>query len=166
MFNQIFSKKVLVPFFQFLGIVAIFEWIIFPGLTAADTIVNVFSVIIGFFTLLALYYIVKSWFVSDELTDEQIKAKLESELGPVIDEMAKEVLAKPKKKSNPKQMDGVESDKPFVKTRKKNKSTVKIDVTNAKSINEVAGIVNPIAEGRVKVSVETPKVKRKTNKQK
>ena len=118
MFNQIFSKKVLVPFFQFLGIVAIFEWIIFPGLTAADTIVNVFSVIIGFFTLLALYYIVKSWFVSDELTDEQIKAKLESELGPVIDNMAKEVK-KTTKKSNPKQMDGVESDKPFVKTRKK-----------------------------------------------
>jgi len=31
---------------------------------------------------------------------------LESELGPVIDEMAKEVLAKPKKKRNPKQFDG------------------------------------------------------------
>jgi hypothetical protein len=28
-------------------------------------------------------------------------------------------------------------------------------------MNEIAGVVNPIAEGRVKVSVETPKVKRK-----
>ena len=71
-------------------------------------------------------------------------------------------MAKPTKKSNPKQMDGVESDKPFVKTRKKNKSTVKIDVSNAKNWNEVEGIVNPIAEGRVKISVETPKPKRKT----
>ena len=74
MFNQIFNKKVVVPFFQFLGIIAIFQWIIFPGLTAADTIVNVFSVIIGFFTLLALFYMVKSWFVSNEpieLTKEQ-----------------------------------------------------------------------------------------------
>ena len=53
---------------------------------------------------------------------EQIKEKLESELGPVIDEMAKEVLAKPKKKSNPKQFDGVKSDEPFVKTRTKAKT--------------------------------------------
>jgi hypothetical protein len=119
MFNQIFSKKVVVPFFQLLGIIAIFTFIVFPGLTAADTIVNIFSLIIGFFTLLALYYFVKSWFQKDELTDEQIKAKLESELGPVIDKMAKEVLAKPKKKSNPKQFDGAKSDEPFVKTRKK-----------------------------------------------
>jgi hypothetical protein len=123
MFNQIFSSKVVVPFFQLLGIIAVFTFIVFPGLNVADTLVNIFSVIIGFFSLLALYYFVKSWFQKDELTDEQIKAKLESELGPVIDEMAKEVLAKPKKKSNPKQFDGVndgvKSDEPFVKTRKK-----------------------------------------------
>jgi hypothetical protein len=122
MFNQIFSKKVIVPFFQFVGISAIFAFIVFPGLTVADTIVNIVSAIIGFFTMLALYYFVKSWFQKDELTDEQIKAKLESELGPVIDEMAKEVLAKPTKKSNPKQFDGVKSDEPFVKTRTKPKT--------------------------------------------
>jgi hypothetical protein len=52
--------------------------------------------------MLALFYFVTNWFQKDELTDEQIKVKLESELGPVIDEMAKEVLAKSKKKSNPK----------------------------------------------------------------
>jgi hypothetical protein len=72
--------------------------------------------------MLALFYFVTTWFQKDELTDEEIKAKLESELGPVIDKMAKEVLAKPKKKSNPKQMDGVKSDEPFVKTRAKPKT--------------------------------------------
>lgn len=118
MFNQIFNKKVVVPFFQFVGIIAIFTFIVFPGLTAADTIVNIFSSIIGFFTMLALFYFVTNWFQKDELTDEQIKEKLESELGPVIDEMAKEVK-KTTKKSNPKQMDGDKSDEPFVKTRKK-----------------------------------------------
>ena len=158
MFNQIFSKKVVVPFFQFVGIIAIFTFIVFPGLTAADTIVNIFSAIIGFFTMLALFYFVTNWFQKDELTDEQIKEKLESELGPVIDEMAKEVLAKPTKKSNQKQMDGVESDKPFVKTRKKTKSVVTIDFTDAKGMNEIDGVIKPIAEGRVKVSVQTPKV--------
>ncbi len=118
MFNQIFSKKVVVPFFQFVGIIAIFTFIVFPGLTAADTIVNIFSATIGFFTMLALFYFVTTWFQKDELTDAEIKAKLESELGPVIDKMAKEVK-KTTKKSNPKQMNGVESSEPFVKTRKK-----------------------------------------------
>ena len=70
--------------------------------------------------------------ISDRL-DVQTKQMLESELGPVIDQLAKEVLAEsadkdilsivnkiqPKKKSNPKQMDGTKSDAPFVKTRKK-----------------------------------------------
>jgi len=56
--------------------------------------------------------------ISDRL-DAQTKQMLESELGPVIDQLAKEVLAKPKKKSNPKQMDGTKSDAPFVKTKKK-----------------------------------------------
>ena len=69
--------------------------------------------------------------ISDRL-DAQTKQMLESELGPVIDQLAKEVLAEsadkdgvsvvnkiqPKKK-NPKQMDGIKTDAPFVKTRKK-----------------------------------------------
>ena len=142
MFNQIFNKKVVVPFFQLLGIVAIFQWIIFPGLTSADTLVNIFSLIIGFFTLLALYYIVINWCKEckpNQLTDDEIKSKLESELGPVIDNMAKEVK------------------------KRKPKSKVTIDFTDAKGMNEIAGVINPIAEGRVKVSVENIKVKPKTN---
>ncbi len=106
MFNQIFSKKVVVPFFQFVGIIAIFTFIVFPGLTAADTIVNIVSAIIGFFTMLALFYFVTSWFQKDEIVNE-------------IGETELDYIPKPKKKSNPKQMDSVESDKPFVKTRKK-----------------------------------------------
>ena len=111
MFNQIFSKKVIVPFFQFLGIIAIFTFIVFPGLTAADTLVNIFSLIIGFFTLLALYYFVKSWFVIDEATKETEPGETELDYVPL-----------PKKKSNPKQFDGVKSDEPFVKTRTKPKT--------------------------------------------
>ena len=98
MFNQIFSKKVIVPFFQFLGVIAIFEWIVFPGLTAADTIVNVFSVIIAYFTLLGLYYMVKSWFTSNEpieLTKEQSE-KIVSDIKD------KGLYTEPKKKTAPK----------------------------------------------------------------
>ena len=106
MFNQIFSKKVVVPFFQFVGIIAIFTFIVFPGLTAADTIVNIFSSIIGFFTMLALFYFATTWFQKDEVVNE-------------IGETELDYIPKPTKKRNPKQSDGVESDKPFVKTRKK-----------------------------------------------
>lgn len=37
-----------------------------------------------------------------ELSDEQIKEKLESELGPIIDDMAKNVLEAPKKRGRKK----------------------------------------------------------------
>jgi hypothetical protein len=47
--------------------------------------------------MLALFYFVTTWFQKEEPTEVVI----------------------PKKKSNPKQMDGVKSDEPFVKTRKK-----------------------------------------------
>jgi hypothetical protein len=93
MFNQIFSKNVVVPFFQFVGIIAIFAFIVFPGLTAADTIVNIFSAIIGFFTMLALYYFVKSWFAIDEATKENEPGETELDYVP---------LAKPKVKRKPK----------------------------------------------------------------
>jgi hypothetical protein len=93
MFNQIFSKKVVVPFFQFVGIIAIFTFIVFPGLTVADTIVNIFSLIIGFFTLLALYYFVKSWFEIDAPIKENEPGETELYYVP---------LAKPKVKRKPK----------------------------------------------------------------
>ncbi len=77
MFNKIFSKKVVVPFFSVLGVIAIFQWIVFPGLTAADTLVNIFAGIIGFFTLVFVYYslgidkIVFNYSNSDGLIDKE-----------------------------------------------------------------------------------------------
>ena len=108
MFNQIFSKKVIVPFFQFLGIIAIFTFIVFPGLTAADTIVNIFSLIIGFFTLLALYYFVKSWFAIDEPTKETEPGETELDYIP-----------KPKAKRKPKVTKSEFPIEPHTKTVKK-----------------------------------------------
>ena len=133
-----FLKKYKTQIFNIITIFLILEFAIFPALTKADTISNIFAAI-GLLLLivwggLALYTYVKG------------------------NDVTKEII-EPKKKSNPKQFDGVKSDEPFVKTRKKNKSIVKIDFTDAKGMNEIAGIVNPIAEGRVKISVENPKPK-------
>ena len=89
---MIFSKKVVVPFFQFLGVIAIFQWIVFPGLTAADTIVNIFASIIAFFTILALFYMVTNWFQKYD-SIEPTKQIGETEL---------DYVPKPKAKRKPK----------------------------------------------------------------
>jgi len=152
-----FLKKYKTQIFNIITIFLILEFVIYPGLTKADTLSNILA---GFGLLLLIVWgglALYNYITSDKggivdkgeldeaqkMYDAKTKEMLESELGPVIDKMAKEVLAKPKKKS-----------------------VVKIDVTNAKGMNEVAGIVNPIAEGRVKISVETPKAKPKTKKTK
>ncbi len=98
-----FLKKYKTQIFNIITIFLILEFVIYPGLTTANTFYNTMAGI-GFLLLivwggLALYNYVTS---DKKLSDEEIKQKLESELGPVIDEMAKEVLAKPKKKATPK----------------------------------------------------------------
>jgi len=122
--KKLFNDKRWKPILVLLGNMVMLQWVIFPGLTTANSLINMLSVLIFIaMFLFDLNYVKETFFTKSEtMSDEQIKQKLESELGPVIDEMAKEVLAKPKKKSNPKQMDGVESDEPFVKTRSKPKT--------------------------------------------
>jgi cytosine/uracil/thiamine/allantoin permease len=93
-----FLKKYKTQIFNIITIFLILEFVIFPALTKADTISNIFAAI-GLLLLivwggLALYTYVKG------------------------NEATKEII-EPKKKSNPKQFDGVKSDEPFVKTRKK-----------------------------------------------
>ena len=101
MFNQIFSKKVVVPFFQLVGVIAIFTFIVFPGLTAADTIVNIFSSIIGFFAMLAGFYMISSWFEKYD-SNEPIKEIGETELDYVPKPKPKSVKVKAAPKSKPK----------------------------------------------------------------
>ena len=91
-------KKYKTQIFNIITIFLILEFAIFPALTKADTISNILAGV-GLLLLivwggLALYTYVKG------------------------NEATKEII-EPKKKSNPKQFDGVKSDEPFVKTRKK-----------------------------------------------
>jgi hypothetical protein len=119
-----FLKKYKTQIINVITIFLILEFAIYPGLTTANTISNILAGI-GLLLLivwggLALYQYVTS--DKKQLSDEETKQKLESELGPVIDDMAKEILAdKPKKKRNPKQTAPIGTDEtaPFVKTRKK-----------------------------------------------
>jgi hypothetical protein len=127
-------KKYQTQIFNLITVFLIIQFAIFPGLTAANTILNILAGI-GLLLLLvwgglALYGYVRN---SEGLVDVNELKEAETEL---------DYIPKPK-------------------TKRKPKSVIKIDFTDAKGMNEIAGVVNPIAEGRVKVSLETPKAKRK-----
>jgi hypothetical protein len=113
-----FLKKYKEQIFNIITIFLILEFAIYPGLTTANTLSNILAGI-GLLLLivwggLALYNYVRSddggivdkaeLDKAQKMYDAKTKEKLESELGPIINEMAKEVLAKPKKKAttNPK----------------------------------------------------------------
>ena len=122
-----FLKKYKTQIFNIITIFLILEFAVFPGLTATNTFSNILAGI-GLLLLivwggLELYRYVtsdKGGIVdkqeldeAQKMNDAKTKEMLESELGPVIDEMAKEVLAKPKKKATtkPKAQPKVESKK-------------------------------------------------------
>ena len=102
-----------------IGIVLVFEFIVFPGLTEPNTILNIISALIGIVTTLLFIYLAPSCFT-------RFKNIFESSLDEIklgeteLDYIPKEEILK--KKRNTKQFDGVKSDEPFVKTRKKKKS--------------------------------------------
>ena len=113
LFKKTFDNKITTPVFVGLGTFAIFTFIVFPGLTAASTIFNVVSALVGLFTLVFVFFYMKD----SDLFAEPVIEPGETELDYINPEELK-----PVKKRNPKQFDGVKSDEKFVKTRKKNKS--------------------------------------------
>lgn len=58
LFKKILSKKIATPIFVGFGAFAIFTFIVFPGLTTANTILNILSALIGLFTLIFVFYYV------------------------------------------------------------------------------------------------------------
>jgi hypothetical protein len=123
-------KKYQTQIFNLITVFLIIQFAIFPGLTAANTILNILAGI-GLLLLLvwgglALYNYVRN---SEGLVDMNELKEAETEL---------DYIPKPKAKRKPK-------------------AKVTLDFTDAKGMNEIAGVINPIVEGRVKVSVETPK---------
>ena len=99
-------KKYQRQIFTFITILLLLEFGIFPCLTMANTFANIVGGIgLGVLLLwlgIELYELVKQPSRIEEAVIEDLKTM---------------------KKSNPKQFDGVESDKPFVKTRKKTNKT-------------------------------------------
>lgn len=97
--------------FTFVTIWLLLEFGVYPCLTMANTFANLLGAVALLLLVLwgglSLYDYINN---SEGLVDKKELSEAEQKW--------KEQLEK-KKKSNPKQFDGVESDKPFVKTRKK-----------------------------------------------
>lgn len=106
LFKKVFSEKTSSPIFVGFGTFAIVTFIVFPGLTAANTVINIISAIIGLFTICFLYYYINM----DKFVDKVFHIEPgETEL----DYINPEELQPKKKKSIKKK------DNPIVKTQKR-----------------------------------------------
>jgi hypothetical protein len=96
LFKKVFSKKTSTPIFVGFGAFAIFTFIVFPGLTAANTMFNILSGILGLFTLIFVYYYINM----DKFVDQFINIEPgETELDYISPEELKTKKKSTKKKS-------------------------------------------------------------------
>jgi hypothetical protein len=118
-------KKYQKQIITFITISLLLTYGIYPCLTAANTFYNIVGgIALG---VLILWGILEVKDVYDRENEEEriFKENWDAHIAEKMEamkEMHKQNEAL-KKKSNPKQFDGVESDKPFVKTRKKTNKT-------------------------------------------
>ena len=115
--KKVFDKSVLLVVGVIFGCGIIFEYVVFPGLTAADSYLNILSALIGIFTIVLVYRIVQWKDLVEFLSSkDEVIPPGETE----YDYVPKEEIIK--KKRNPKQSSKTKSEEPFVKTRKKPKT--------------------------------------------
>lgn len=94
--EKVFNKKISSPIFVGFGTFAIFTFIVFPGLTVANTILNILSGIVGLFTICFLYYYINM----DKFVDKIMHIEPgETEL----DYISKDEIEKIKKKTTKKE---------------------------------------------------------------
>lgn len=119
-------KKYKKQIFTIITIFLLLEFGVFPCLSAANTFANIIGgIALGILILWGLLEVRDAFHKEDE--EERIfKEKWEEHITKQMEAMKEmhEQNESLKKKSNPKQFDGVKSDEPFVKTRKKTNKTI------------------------------------------
>jgi hypothetical protein len=109
--NKVFQKSNIELVLVAMTVLLIVEYLIYPGLSAPNTLVNIASSLGALILGLFVYY----YLMPDNQPVEEITpGETEYDYIP-----KKEII---KKKRNPKQFNGVKSDEPFVKTRTKPKT--------------------------------------------
>lgn len=117
-FSELIKSSILQAFFVITGVIGFFQFIIFPGLTAANTMYNILSGVAAVFVLLFVMYYVKVTFL-DVLSDEHPLFEPEPNKEPEteLDYNPEIIKPKTKRKSN-KPTPKMEVKKP-IKTLKK-----------------------------------------------
>jgi hypothetical protein len=116
--KKVFNPKVLGPLFVLLGVLFVFEYIIYPGLTAASTITNIISVVVAIISGAFTYFYLDNLFDGglidkDELKEAERMLK-EKELG----ETELDYVPKPKRKSSKKSEFPIEAHSKTLKSTK------------------------------------------------
>ena len=90
--KKLFNDKRWEPIFMILGNIAVFDWLIFPGLTAASSFINMLTVV-GFIALFLfdLNYVKEKYF-----TKSEEEKQLEAEWNENLEKKMKQVKRKSK----------------------------------------------------------------------
>jgi hypothetical protein len=102
-FSELIKSPILQSFFVMIGVIGFFQFIIFPGLTAANTLHNIISGIFAVFVLLFVVFYIKVTFL-DTLPHEHPLFEPEPDKEPEteLDYNPEAINPKPKKKRKPK----------------------------------------------------------------
>jgi Na+(H+)/acetate symporter ActP len=109
--KKVFDKSVLAVISVLVLFVVVFEYVVFPGLTVADTYVNILSAIVGLLTILFVYHFIQWRALFDYLFGKD-------EVVPPKEELVKKKRVYKKKKSTKKKVVDVEPTKPKAKSKK------------------------------------------------
>lgn len=70
--KKVFDKSVLAVVGVVFGMILIFEFIVFPGLTTADTYTNILAALIGIFSILFVFHFVQWRDLFQFLSDDNV----------------------------------------------------------------------------------------------
>lgn len=140
--KKVFDRGVLAVIGVLILFVVIFEYVVFPGLTASDTYINILSCIIGVMSVLFIYHFIQ-W---GDLIDFIVGKK---EVAPIVE---KELDETPKKE--------------VVKKKPTSKAKIKKIVVEASKVEDVEFVKKPTKKKRKnKKATETESVSTRKPKQ-
>jgi hypothetical protein len=119
--KKVFHTSVLGVIGVLVIFVALFEFVVFPGLTVADTYLNVLSTIVGLLAILFVYHFIQWRDLLDYIVGkDEVVPPGETELDYLPkEEVVKKKRTYKKKKSTKKKVVDEEPTKPKVTTKKK-----------------------------------------------
>lgn len=140
--KKVFDRGVLAVIGVLILFVVIFEYVVFPGLTASDTYINILSFIIGVMSVLFIYHFIQ-W---GDLINFIVGKK---EVAPIVEKVLDET---PKKE--------------VVKKKPTSKAKIKKIVVEASKVEDVEFVKKPTKKKRKnKKATETESVSTRKPKQ-